>query len=250
MVNDWFNATINAATPNRHVTLLPELEPYWQRWSSPEAQAAMIPLRVAVEVTGIMAGYNPLNLDNLLARLVVDRAFSGNQLDDTHSPYLLPAPLKIMWRHPQTGHPLYASNAFTPVGHNQHLTVWWHKRFVRPELARAEAVKRKGDIQPSQGRYKEKRTPLPAQTASVWYADCIGDADSIAELLRLCNRIGKRRMASVEEWCIGKIEAFEYTRPVPVPYRHPNGDLPIDMQYCGWTPPYWPGVPESQGWCI
>lgn len=236
----------------RQSTLIDPLLPYWQQYcDSDDAQIAMQPLRIIVEVSGPIAGYHALNLDNLLARLVVDRATEGNALDNDHSPYLLPAPLKILWRHPQTGLPLYAANPFAPVGHNRQIILWWHKRFIKSEYAAIRPGVSKGDIQPNQGRFKEKRIPLPAQTASHWYADCIGDGDAISELLRLCHAIGKRRMAAVVAWWIVPMDEFAIDRPVPLNYLYSDdpATLPLNAQYCGWTPPYWPGVPECQGWC-
>lgn len=253
-LTDWFKSvdTLSNNRPLRRAYLLDELRPYWERWSATEFQQRCRPLRITMDIHGVLAGYNPLSLDNLLARLLLDRVLGGAQLDNEHSPYLLPAPLKIVWRHPQTSLPLYASNQFEPVGHDITVAVWWHKRFVRPEHVTLGPGVRKGDIQPNQGRYKEKRVPMPARTAARWQADCIGDAEAIADLLQDCARVGKRRLALVEQWTIAPVAEFSWSRPVPVAFlagTDREHGIPLDMRFCGWTPPYWPGVPEAQAWC-
>lgn len=244
---DWFAAAdkLSGNTTKRTPTLTPELAPYWERYQRLEMQ----PLRIQVEIAGILAGYHPIHLDNLLARMVVDEAYSGHQMDNSGTPYLLPAPLKILWRHPETTLPLYAANQFEPVGFDREVTVWWHKRFVREEHIDARRKMNRGDISASAGRFKEKRIPMPARIATTWQADCIGNRDEIARLLATCRAIGKKRMGYVVEWRIGPVAEFRLNRPAPLAYLS-GGSFSLDMRYCGWTPPYWASVPECQGWCV
>src|SRR5690606_14334682 len=121
-----------------------------------------------------------------------------------------------------------------------------HKRTVRPEHARQQ----KGQPQPYpiKGRHKEKRVPLPAQTARYWYADGIGDEAEVARLMGLVEVMGKRRMALVRAVAVEPIERFHMDRPVPLAFF--DGETAVTgRQFCGWTPPYWPGVPECHAEC-
>lgn len=247
---DWFATAdkLSGNTVQRTPTLLPELSHYWNHYL--ESQDTMRPLRIQVEIQGVMAGYHPLTLDGLLARLVVDEAFQGAQLDNSGTPYLLPVPLKLAWRHPITTLPLWFANWFAPATADREVSIWWHKRFVREEHISNEGKFNRGDIKASAGRFKEKRIPLPAHIASVWQADCVGDADEIARLLSVCHVISKKRMAMVVEWRISPIDEFVFNRPLPVEFAASQEQMGLDLRYCGWTPPYWASIPEVQGWCV
>src|SRR5690606_10100007 len=173
----------------RRPTLIGDLAPYWERYTDDAHQQAMRPLRVTVEVDGLMAGYDEPTLDGLLAAMVVQEALHGAPMDGTFAPYVLPVPLYRLWTCPETRLPLWACNPFRPVGPNQRVTTFLHKRTVRPEHARQQ----KGQPQPYpiKGRHKEKRVPLPAQTARYWYADGIGDEAEVARLMGLVEVMGK-----------------------------------------------------------
>lgn len=246
---DWFAAAdqLSGNTVQRTPTLPPELSPYWDRYL--EIQDIMRPLRIQVEIQGVMAGYHPLTLDGLLARLVVDEAFQGEQLDNSATPYLLPGPLKLAWRHPVTTLPLWSANWFAPVTADREVSIWWHKRFIREDHVDAARKMNRGEINASAGRFKEKRIPMPAHIASVWQADCVGDADEIARLLTNCRTLSKKRSALVVEWRISPIDEFVFVRPVPVEFAGIQEAASLNMRYCGWTPPYWASIPEVQGWC-
>jgi hypothetical protein len=232
----------------RQVTLLPELLPYWQRYTDPAYQDAMTPLIIECEVDSPLGGYHPLTLDGLLAWSVVNEAMNGNQLDNSQSPYLLPVPLHMMWRSP-SGMPLWATNWFGPVGANRKVSLWWHKRAIKPEYA---ALRKgvKSSIHEQAGRFKEKRIPMPAQIASTWTTTCIGNADEIARLLQPVDAVGKKRNARVSQWTIRQAEAFSFSRPVPAAYIHEREKaFPLDVQLAAWTPPYWDSVPECKALC-
>lgn len=245
---DYFAAVdqLCGNTIQRTPTLLPELAPYWDRYLTLD----MRPLRIQVEITGVMAGYHPLTLDGLLARLVVDEAFRGAQLDNSGSPYLLPVPLKLAWRHPMTTLPLWYANWFAPITADREISIWWHKRFIREEHIDANRKMNRGDIDASTGRFKEKRVPLPAHIASTWQADCIGSVEEIARLLINARCLSKKRSALVIEWHISPLDEFKFTRPLPVEYAGQQAAFGLNMRYCGWTPPYYVSVPETQGWCV
>lgn len=227
-------------------TLVGELRPYWERYTDPAYQQAMRPLRVTIEVEGPVGGYDAPTLDGLLAWAVVHEALQGHALDDTGSPYLLPAPLYRLWTCPDTGLPLWAANHFAPVGPVAKTVSYWHKRAIRPEHARPQ----KGQPQPYsiKGRYKEKRVPLPAVVASYWWADCVGDPDEVLRLIGRVEVVGKKRMALVRGVSVEPLGRFAMNRPVPIRYFDNPAEVQ-DRQYQGWTPPYWPGVPECQAEC-
>jgi len=255
-VVDALNATLDAKgdpDPTRpendpsRPTLISELRPYWERYTDEACQAQMEPMRVVVETDGIMAGYDNPTFDGILARMVTDEALNGDTLDGRHSPYLLPVPLYQLWTDPQTGLPLWACNHYRPAGPSEEVAYYWHKRAIRPEHAK----KQTGQKTPytRKGRYKEKRRPVPAQTAKTWWADCIGVPDEVNRLLTQgLDAMGKKRKALVRSVCVEGISRFEMNRPVPLRYF----DDPADVEkhsYMGWTPPYWPGVPQVQAEC-
>lgn len=227
-------------------TLMRELAPYWIRYTSPEFQQTLRPLRITIEVSGPMAGYNDPTLDGILARLVTDEAFEGGALDGDFAPYLLPVPLYRLWTDPVTGLPLWASNHFAPGGESLQAESYWHKRMIRTEMVR----QRPGQPQPYaiKGRYKEKRVPMPVKAAGCWEVDCIGDPEEIARLLRSLDAIGKKRMALVLGFDVQQIDQFTLKRPVPVHYFD-DPTAVTNKQYVGWTPPYWPGAPECHAEC-
>lgn len=239
----------------RPATLLPEVAPYWERYTDPAFQAQMRPLVIRAGVVGPVAGYDRLQLDNLLAGQVLREALGGDLVDGQQAPYLLPAPLYLLWRDPAYGLPLWASNPFVPEGQSVRMSIYWHKRMVRGELMPDQYQEpgtkkpKRPDVAGIKGRYKEKRIPLPAEQAPVWSATCIGDADEIARLLERVTALGKRRLGLVQWWEVADIERFEIGRPVPEAYCD---DLPAGLprKFAGWTPPYFPGVPPCQGWCV
>lgn len=231
---------------SRRPTLIGDLAPYWERYTDAAYQQAMRPLRVTVEVDGLMAGYDEPTIDGLLAAMVVQEALRGTPMDATFAPYILPVPLYRLWTCPDTRLPLWACNHFRPVGPNTKVTTFLHKRSIRVEHARRQ----KGQSQPYtiKGRHKEKRVPLPAQTARYWYADCIGHADEVARLMGLVEVMGKRRMALVRAVAVEPIERFGMNRPVPLGFFDEETAI-TRRQFKGWTPPYWPGVPECHAEC-
>jgi hypothetical protein len=195
-----------------------------------------------------MAGFGYPHFDNLLARLVVEQVFGHADLDDAKAPYILPVPLKIVWTDPVTGLPLYAANDLTPVRPTSAM-VYYNKKLLDDRISTG-----KGQIHGGKGRFKEKQIPIPADASTVWETTCIGLFEDIAQLLPFADRIGKKRLAKVLTWHIDYADTFTFSRPLPVRYLYPEmiekNQLPLDVRWCGWTPPYWPRVPECQDWCI
>lgn len=247
---DYFFAATK--TPARPLTLLPELAPYWQQYTNENYQQSMLPIIVDVEVSTPLAGYHPLTLDGLLAFCVVNKAMQGNQLDNSKTPYLLPTPLKMMWRdNKNQGMPLWTANWFQPVSANRKISIYWHKRMIRPEYVGNRKDIPKSQISEVAGRFKEKRIPMPGQIATHWRAECIGNPQEIARLLENIDAIGKKRHAHVIQWTISLAESFIFNRPIPAAYIHETtGKIPLDLQIAAWTPPYWDGVPECKSLCF
>lgn len=239
--------TITAARPR---VLLDELRPYQDRYLDPDYQSGMQRLLVVADVAGPLGGYDPLTLDGLLARMVVDEAMRGASLDrGAPGPYVLPVPLRLVWTDPDTDMPLWAANHFRPVGGSVKSVHYWHRRMIRPDLGHVPG-KRRPKVDGRAGRYKEIRMPLPTENARRWAADCIGDPAEVARLLERCVALGKRRLARVLQWHVVPIDGeFRFTRPVPAGYVGTPQDG-ASLRYGGWTPPYWPGVPECQAWCV
>lgn len=242
---DYFNTSL----VKRKSTLIPGLEPYWCKYTDDEYQSKMRPLRIGVQIEGVLTGYHSIQIDSLLSRLVVDEAMDGDRLDNSGTPYLLPIPLKLVWQQPVTELPLWAANALEPSAGSKSISVWWHKRFIKENFVSHETKYKKSDIAPNKGRFKEKRVPLPAQTAKSWMADCTGDPNEIARLLQKCVSIGKKRLAMVVEWTVSEVDEFEFSRPLPVEYLQTDLDIEKTI-YCGWTPPYWASIPEVQAICM
>jgi len=249
--DDWFEAVDEldgdpdaGRETSAKPTLIPELETHWGTYMSDDVQMQCEPLRVMLTVSGKVGGYDAPTLDGILARMVTDEALGGQTLDRSGSPYLLPVPLFRLWTDPETGLPLWAANPFAPHGPSERVTEYWHKRSIRP----THAKKQKGQKTPYKikGRYKEKRVPLPAQTARHWWADCIGYRHEILRLMKNLDTLGKKRMAVVQDVRVKRIDRFRMDRPVPVRYFDDEADVE-PRGYTGWTPPYW--LADAQAEC-
>lgn len=227
-------------------TLIPELRPYWEKYTDDTYQSNMEPLRVIVHVNGPMAGYDPPTFDGILARMVTDDALSGDTLDGQQSPYLLPVPLYRLWADPETGLPLWACNHYAPAGPTVDTTITIHKRMIQDVHASEATTPRQPD--PKRGRHKTKRIHHPATEARAWWADCIGNAEEIRRLLSQLDAMGKKRRALVQSIEVRPIDQFQMNRPVPL--RYFDEDTEVEQHgYMGWSPPYWSGVPVCQAEC-
>lgn len=241
------SSTTTAPNVGRPRILLDELRSYQERYLDPDYQASMQRILVAVDVAGPIGGYDRLTLDGLLARMVVDEALDGATLQGG-GPYVLPVPLRLMWTDPATEMPLWAANHFAPVGESAKSVMYWHRRMIRPDLGHVPGGRRP-KVDGRAGRYKEIRMPLPTENARRWATDCVGDPAEVARLLANCFALGKRRLARVLEWHVVPIDGeFGFARPVPAEYAGVQDRT--RLSYGGWTPPYWPGVPECQAWCV
>lgn len=233
----------------------PPLMPYVERY----AAMPMEPLTVHIHLQpgSRIAGYDPVNLDNLLARAVVDDATGGWGLPNEPGAYLLPVPLLCVWRS-DNGHPLWAATQFVPDGLSARDVAYWHKRAQSGNWTGTKSGK--FSIRSTSGRYMERRVPLPTVVAFEWVASCVGNATEIGRLLARITHVGKRRsngFGEVRRWEIRQAETFRLiadgalTRPLPAAAIEllPEGVLPVgEPAPVGWTPPQWKPALFAPGW--
>lgn len=234
----------------------PALQPYSERYADMEMRPLTI--RLYLEAGSQLAGYDPLHLDNLLARCVVDEATQWQGLPAEHNiGYALPVPLQCLWRDSR-GYPLWAATPFVPA-EGAEGDVWY--RHKRQQSGRWTGTKR-GTLRLSatSGRWMERRVPVPTVVAPYWEARCIGNAIEIGRLLDHLSQVGKERsrgMGVVERWEIEPTDTFrlvgednELTRSLPMgAVELLNGWMPTGAPApVGWTPPQWlPGL-FAPGW--
>lgn len=233
----------------------PLLQRYADRYGGVKGE----PLRIILHLVpgSRIAGYDPVNLDNLLARAVVDEATHGLGLPSTPEAYRLPVPLVCLWRSPE-GLPLWAATPFFPASDHALDVAYWHKRAQTGELTGTKTGR--FAIRATQGRWMERRVPLPTQVCDTWQAWCIGDGEEIARLLRPLTHVGKKRstgFGEVSRWRIEPAQSFELVhdgrlmRAMPAMaaaqllpwYRMSEEPAPV-----GWTPPQWKPSLFAPGW--
>jgi CRISPR type IV-associated protein Csf3 len=232
----------------------PALAPYGERYDG----LVGVPLRVVVTLTAgsRVAGYDPVNLDNLLARAVVDEATEGLGLPDEPCAYRLPVPLQLLWTS-DDDLPLWAATQFAPVGDSATDVAYWHKRAQPGRFTKTKSGR--FSISATNGRYMERRVPLPTIVCDTWRADAIGDPEEVARLLASISYIGKRRtngFGEVREWRVEPLESFQLvrddrlTRPLPAEAVHLLRGVVPDAAPApiGWTPPEWKPALFRLGW--
>lgn len=227
----------------------PALQPYAERY----AALQHVPLRVVATLRdgAPLAAYDPVNLDNLLARAVVHQATRGALLPESPTPYALPVPLKCLWRSEQ-GLPLWACTPFRPEGQGVGDVTYWHKR-AQP------GTWTKGSLNFRNGRWMERRVPLPTIICQRWVAEAEGDPQEVARLLRGLAFVGKKRsqgLGEVESWTVEPLESFALVRDGRLTRALPllavsllggampeGGTVPV-----AWTPPQWMPRLFVPGW--
>jgi len=233
----------------------PTLEPYLERYEHLQHE----PLHITLELVpgSRIAGYDPVNLDNLLARTVVDEATHGLGLPSTPEAYRLPVPLCCLWRSSE-GLPLWAATPFFPAADHVADVAYWHKRAQTGEFTRTKSGR--FAIRSTQGRWMDRRVPLPTQVCDRWEAWCIGNADEIARLLPPLTHIGKKRsmgFGEVRRWNIEPAASFDLvrdgrlTRSMPamaVSELLPGREFAEEPAPVGWTPPQWKPSLFLPGW--
>lgn len=207
------------------------------------------PYEITLHLKSPAALYDPLHLDGLLAKAVVENALQGEPLPTSGEPYWLPLPLKQAWT-ADTGLPLWHSTDFYPLETDTVESAFWHKRTIDPAFLPKARSGKPMNIRPTQGPLKEYRIPLPLHSCLKWRASFEGDANAVATLLKNFSSIGKKRSQGyglVKEWQIQPIKQFSFfkaehepMRPVPTAYL---SELPLlDIAFSAWTPPYWSPV--------
>ena len=232
----------------------PPLEEYINRYEN--ENMASEPLAITITLRAPLAGYDPINLDNLLARAVVDEATQGHGLPNSREPYWLPVPLKCLWRSAD-GLPLWASSVFLPAGESVRDTSYWHKRQQKGEYTHAKS----GRFAPraTQGRWMERRVPLPTTVVDELAATCVGNREEVERLLGGLEFIGKRRAIGFGEIVrVGVTPADSFAlvrdgvlvRPVPaLALGLLGGQMPQGTAApVGWTPPQWKPSLFAIGW--
>lgn len=237
----------------------PALTPYAERYA--EMETGMVPFRVSLytRANAPVAGYDPLHLDGLLARCVVEEATAGRLLpDEPVDAYRLPVPLRRLWESPP-GFPLFAATSFRPAEEIPD-TVYLHKRaqtgrWTKTKSGRFAVITIKGPDM-------ERRVPVRANVCGEWVAEGIGNPEEVARLLGRLTAIGKHRargFGELDSPNIGQVEPLEdfavvaagrLLRPVPLAAA-PDllGVFPTDAPspVC-WTLPYWKMSLALPGW--
>ncbi len=232
----------------------PALTPYAERY----ADLVGVPLRITLTLTAgaAIAGYDPINLDNLLARAVVDEATEGLGLPAEPGAYALPAPLRCLWRS-DDDLPLWAATQFAPASDAVKDVAYWHKR-VQPGRFTGTKTGR-FSVSSTNGRYMERRVPLPTTVCDTWTAEAIGDPDEIARLLTGISYVGKRRsngFGEVRAWRVEPMDEFRLARdgrllrPIPADAVELLGGMMPEGEPApvGWTPPQWKPSLFRPGW--
>ena len=170
--------------------------------------------------------YDPLHLDGLLAKALVENALEGESLPDSADPYWLPLPLKQAWT-AENGLPLWCTTDFEPLDTDSIDSEFWHKRTIDPAFLPKTRAGKPFNIRATQGALKEYRIPLPRHACLTWQATFEGDANAVATLLTSIASIGKKRAHGhgvVDRWEIRSIPEFSFfgadrEPKTPHPYR-------------------------------
>lgn len=231
---------------------LPELNPYTCKFVSLE----MTPLIIIIRLRpgSHLVAYDPVYLDNLLARMVVERATQGRLLASVENDgYWLPLPLRMAWKS-EAGFPLWDSSIFSPIGDQTGDIVYLHKRSLSGCFSHPKSIKT------VVGRWMERRIPVPTILCSTWQARCIGHRETIQDLLSGLTHIGKHRnrgfgeVAGVEvepgDFVTALIQDGHLTHSIPGEAAEKVlGSCPADsMLLVGWTPPQWNPILYLPGW--
>lgn len=229
------------------------LQPYSDRYTAMEFQ----PLVITATLKQALIMYDPVYLDNLLARAVIEHARVNTFEMEKSLSYELPVPLKRLWTS-EDGFPLWAASVFMPIGKVVRDTVYLHKRLGRFEFS---------DKQPKSnvGRWMDRRVPKPAMQSESkqWRAVCVGNADEIMQLLPLIRLMGKHRnvgYGEIAEWDVSAWDGDDIQTIVQnekLVHAIPQGaESFLGLQFddpaslVGWTCPQWKPDIFSLGWRV
>lgn len=220
------------------------------RFTARFAQCNYEPLRVTFHLrpNSRITNYDPIHLDGLLARAVVEIATEGRLLADSEDGYWIPLPLKMLWSN-ENGYPLWAASVMYPVGEHVDDIYVRHKRNSEGWLHN------KPKLRTRNGPWMERRLPTPMQVCDRYEARAIGNIDAISNLLSFFTHIGKLRLGRVNKITV---EPASYTANdilikdgkmiKPVPSRSELVQWSENPSLVGWTPPFWKPSLFEIGW--
>ena len=211
------------------------------------AQCHTEPLRVTIHLqpNSRIVNYDPVHLDGLLARAVVERATEGRLLADSEDGYWIPLPLDMLWQSGE-GYPLWASTVLYSTTDTIDDIYVRHKRNSGGEFHDKKKLVTRA------GPWMERRIPTPTLVCDTLEALCIGNAECVKSLLVGFTHIGKLRLARVNTITVEPIDAFSLwrngrlMRPMPIA----SGVIALTERpsLVGWTPPQWKPSLFSLGW--
>lgn len=211
------------------------------------AQCHTEPLRVTFHLqrNSRVVNYDPIHLDGLLARAVVERATKGKLLADSEEGYWISLPLEMLWQSDE-GYPLWASTVLYPTTDTIDDIYVRHKRNSEGELHNKKKLVTRA------GPWMERRLPTPTRVCDTYEARCIGNLEIVRELLSGFTHIGKLRLARVNTVAVEPAEDFSLWRDNelmrPIPAISGVVILATRPTLVGWTPPCWKPSLWLPGW--
>jgi len=203
-----------------------------------------------------VVAYDPVYLDNLLARCVVDHVTNGAGLPPSDEPYWLPIPVRMLWQSLESL-PLWAASVFHPLGVTARDMVYTHKRAPQAVYCEPRGIKN------NTGRWMDRRLPIPTAVCTVWEARCYGNKAAILRLLENISFLGKRRaigMGEIADWEVTPADfSPEETviRDGVLTHALPQEYLMYRQQFVeghpypvGWSPPQWKVSMHSPGYAV
>lgn len=213
------------------------------------AQRHTEPLRITVRLqsNSRIVNYDPIHLDGLLARAVVERATDGRLLADSEEGYWIPLPLKVLWQS-KDGYPLWAATTLYPVVETIEDTYVRHKRNTEGFLHNKKKMVTRA------GPWMERRLPTPVQICDTYEALCIGNRDAVQKLLDGFTHIGKLRLGRIVRIDVEPVNEFSLWRNdalvKPIPAASEQVKWLENPSLIGWTPPFWKPSLFQMGWRV
>lgn len=235
------------------LTKISELQSIKERYETIQTE----PLVITATLHQAIIHYDHVNLDNLLARAVLEAERVDISAMDKTKDYELPVPLKKLWASVD-GLPLWAASVFLPVGEVHEDSVFLHKRMDRFEFSgRQPNVKC--------GRWMARRMPKTTyqSESKQWQSFCIGNAEEIKKVLPFIRFLGKHRsvgFGEIKEWDVSIwdgddlqtiVRDKKLIHAIPQEAANSMGIEIEDSPYLvGWTLPQWKPALWSQGYRV
>lgn len=238
-----------------------EFQPYQARYAS----LPVSPMKIICHLRNKrIVSFDHIFLDNLLAYAVVAEATKGRMLPPSRGElYHIPLPIEELWKDEQ-GRILWAATCLKSSSTIDDRS-YMHKRAQTGRFTKARGGK--FSLNPSAGRYMERRTLLKATVCPTLEAWAIGNTQEVARLLKNVHHIGKHRnigYGDVDQWEVLPGESIRgdgtilidtsglLTRPVPAVACKSLGIAALQSKPVpvAWTLPYWHGKSRSDGFDI